>query len=155
MAAKKKTGKQASVKSSVLDSRIDSAMAALAGAAADSAQAVDVRSKEVKKLTAEAKRLSKKRATLAKRKKTAAKKAKSLPGVETRKELNAIVKELAVVSKQAPKARAAKATAAAELSGLKSAAKRVAAYIKNLEKAEKVLNKPAKKRRKRRKAASV
>lgn len=155
MAAKKKARKKSILKSTVLNKRVDTAVTSLVGAAAECNQAVDVLGKDVKKLTAEAKRLGKKRAVLAKRKKAAAKKVKSSPGADTRKALNAVVKELAVVSKQAPKARAAKATAAAELSGLKSAAKRLNAYVKNMDKVDKDLSKPAKKRRKRRKAVAA
>jgi hypothetical protein len=155
MAAKKKARKKSILKSTVLNKRVDTAVTSLAGAAAECNQAVDVLGKDVKKLTAEAKRLGKKRAVLAKRKKAATKKVKSSPGADTRKALNAVVKELAVVSKQAPKARAAKATAAAELSGLKSAAKRLNAYVKNMDKVNKDLSKPAKKRRKRRKAVAA
>ena len=155
MAAKKKTRKKSIVKSDALNKRIDSAVEALSSASAEAGLAVDSLSKEVKKLTAESKRLSKKRATLVKRKKVAAKKAKSSPSAETRKALNAVVKELSGISKLAPKARALKTAAAAELSGLKSASKRLNAYVTNLGKADKILNKPAKKRRKRRKAPAA
>ncbi len=156
MAAKKKSArKKTVVKSAVLSKKIESAIAALTEASEAGAKAIDVRGKEVKKLATAAKRLSKKRATLLKRKKTASNKLKSAPGVETRKALNAVVKELTAVSKQAPKARAVKAAAAAELAGLKSASKRVTAYVKSLEKADKLLNKPAKKRKKRRKAPAA
>lgn len=143
--AKKKVASSASV-----NKKISSAVESLAAAWGDVQDAVATRSKAAKKMTAEVKKLSKKHATLAKRKKTAAAKHKKTATGETRKALNAVTKEIAAVKKVLSKARIEKSVHAAELAALKAGHRVAAAYTKVIEKADKVLNKPKKKRRKKR-----
>jgi hypothetical protein len=59
------------------------------------------------------------------------------------------VKELATTKTRLVKARAAKGANAVELTALKAAQRRASAYAKAIVQAEAVLNRPAKRRRKR------
>jgi hypothetical protein len=138
------------VKSAAVENKINSAMSTLSDAGVACQKAVTSRSADAKKLTNAARRLSKKRATLMKRKKTAAARLKKTPNAENRKAASAVAKELAATTKELTKARALKQANAAELSGLKASLKRVNTYAKVLDKADKELNKPKKKRRKKR-----
>jgi len=138
------------VKSASLVKTIDNALAALDAANVNGAAAVAELSKTAKKLTAEGKRLSKKRATLSKRKRTATAKLKKTGDAAVKKLINTTEKELNAVKKLAAKSSAAKSANAEELRGLKAQAKRSKAYMTVLAKADKVLNKPKKKRRKKR-----
>ena len=61
----------------------------------------------------------------------------------------AVAKDLKATKSALDKARTNKAKVSAELAGLKSAAKRLNAYTKAIAAADKVLNKPARKRAKR------
>jgi len=115
-----------------------------------SEKAIAVRDKDAKKLTGAVKRLSKKRATLSKRKKLAAARAKKAPGADTRSALRTVVKDLASTRKELTRAKAAKDANAMELTPLKTAFRRANAYAKAIEKADKSLNKPKKKKARRR-----
>ena len=142
-------------KSASVEKNIATSLEKLAAACRDGDKAVAARSKISKKLNAESRRLNKKRAALLKRKKTAATKAKATASAETRKALRVAVVELAAIRKALAVLRAAKAVNTPELAALKVAQRQANAYEKAIAQADKVLNKPKKKRRKRaaRKAA--
>ncbi|MDH3947726.1 MAG: hypothetical protein OEU74_02085 [Gammaproteobacteria bacterium] len=145
-----KKSKQTVVKSASLEKVIENSLAALNAANNDGEKAVAALSKTAKTLTSEGKRLSKKRATLSRRKKTATAKLKKANNAETRKLLKVTEKELNSVKKLAAKSAANKSANSNELNGLKAQTKRTKAYLAALEKADKILNKPKKKRRKKR-----
>ena len=151
MAKKKRT----IAKSASVEKNVATALERLNAACSDGDKAVAVRSKTSKKLSAESRRLNKRRGTLLRRKKAAAIKAKATPSVETRKALREAVRELAATRKALAKTRAAKAINSPELAALKAPQRQANAYGKAITQADKVLNKPRKKRRKRvaRKAA--
>ncbi len=106
--------------------------------------------KDRKKLLAENKRITKKRAVLSRKKKAAANRLKKTPNAENRKAVNSISKELTAVSKAGVKARAAKSANAEELNSVKTSLKQASAYIAQMAKADKQLNKPKKKRARKR-----
>ena len=106
--------------------------------------------KDRKKLLAENKRIAKKRAVLSRKKKTAANRLKKTPNAENRKAVNSISKELTTVGKAGVKARAAKSANAEELKSVKTSLKQASTYIALIAKADKQLNKPKKKRAKKR-----
>ena len=143
-----KAKKKPIVKSMAVDKAIASAVDSLTSACTAGATAIASRTKDAKKFAAEGKRLAKKKAVLTKRKSAAAAKLKKAPNAETRKLLNATVKELAIVTKANAKSRADKAANAEELAGLKAGFKKADTFMKLIGKAEKVLDKPKKKRRK-------
>ena len=145
---------KAIAKSSAVNNNIEVALERLTTAFNDSANAVSVKGTENTKLATQIKRLSKKRTTLMKRKKTATTKAKKAPGVDTRKALSMVVKELTSTSNQLAKLRTQKTTVAEELTALKAGQKKATAYLTAIEKVDKVLNKPKKKVRRRKKKIS-
>lgn len=106
--------------------------------------------KDRKRLLAETKRLAKKSTVLSKKKRLAAARLKKAPDAINRKALNAIVKEQAVVKKALEKARAKRAANAVELKALKTSLKQASAYLAAIAKVDKLLNKPKKKRSKKR-----
>ena len=106
--------------------------------------------KDRKKLLAENKRIAKKRAVLSRKKKAAANRLKKTPNAENRKAVNSISKELTTVSKAGVKARATKSANAEELKSVKTSLKQVSTYIAVIAKADKQLNKPKKKRARKR-----
>lgn len=108
--------------------------------------------KDRKKLLTENKRVTKKRAVLSRKKKAAANRLKKTPNAENRKAVNAISKELTTVNKAGAKARAAKSANAEELKSVKTSLKQASAYLSMIAKADKQLNKPKKKRTKKRAA---
>ena len=111
--------------------------------------------KDRKKFLADNKRLSKKRAVLTKKKKIAANRLKKTPNAENRKVASSLVKELAVVKKAGDKARAISAVNAEELKSVKASLKQASAYLAGIEKANKQLNKPQKKKRRAKKRVAV
>ncbi|WP_455209111.1 hypothetical protein [Kaarinaea lacus] len=111
--------------------------------------------KDRKKFLADNKRLSKKRAVLTKKKKIAANRLKKDPNTENRKVASSIVKELAVVKKAGDKARAISSVNAEELKSVKASLKQASAYLAGIEKADKQLNKPQKKKRRAKKRVAV
>lgn len=150
MATKKKT----IAKSASVEKNIATALEKLNAACTDGDRAVAARSKIAKKLNAESRRLNKRRGTLARRAKAAGAAAKAAPSAATRKALREAVTELMATRKALAKARVAKAVNSPELKALKAAQRQANAYGKAIAQADKVLTKPAKKRRKRaRKAA--
>ena len=136
-------------KSASVQKNIETSLEKLAAAVSDGEKAVAARSKISKKLNTESRRLTKRAATLVKRKKTAAAKAKAAPSVETRKALRVATVDLAVTRKGQAVLRAAKGVNSPELAALKAAQRQANAYAKAIAGADKVLNKPKKKRRKR------
>ena len=142
--------KKSVVKSAALEKTIGNALDALNCANDDGEKAIAALSKIAKSLTAESKRYSKKRATLSRRKKTLTAKLKKGPDADTRKLLNATEKELNAIKKLAAKCSATKSANSEELKGLKANTKRSKAYLAALTKADRILNKPKKKRRKKR-----
>ena len=143
-----KTAKKSIIKAGALDKIINSSTEALDKACNAASKAVAKKAAEAKKLTAEVKRHSKKKATLSKRKKTASTRQKKNPNAENRKAVTAVIKEIKSTGSALDKARASKAVTSTELSALKSAEKRLSAYTKAIAAADKVLNKPKKRRKK-------
>jgi hypothetical protein len=144
-----KAKKKPIVKSMAVDKAIASAIDSLTSACTTGAVAIASRTNDAKKLTAEGKRLAKKKTVLTKRKSAAAAKLKKAPNAETRKLLNATVKELAIVTKASAKSRAEKAANAEELTGLKAGFKKADTFMKLIGKAERALNKTKTKKKKR------
>jgi hypothetical protein len=149
----KKATKKRIASSASIDKKIGTAVETLQAVYGDVTKAVVTRSAAAKKLTRETRSLSKKRATLVKRKRTATNRVRKTPSAETRKALRTVTAELNAVSKVLPKSREQKAANAQELASLKASLKRASAYLKEIAKADKVLNKPRKKVRRRRTAA--
>ena len=140
---------KAIAKSNVLEKTITASVASLASACNQSAVAVDSLSKVAKTLAKESSRLNKKRAVLMKRKKTAAAKQKKNPNAENRKALQGVDKELTATSKEIAKVRPKKESNAVELKALRTWLQRASAYTKGIESADRVLNKPKKKARRK------
>lgn len=140
------------IKSTALVKVADTSLANLEAAASNGNKALALATKTAKKLSAEAKRLSKKRISLIKRRKSAAAKAVKDPVAANKNALKAIDKELAAVRKDAAKNKVVKTNNFEELSGLRVSCRRLTAYNKAIAAADRVLNKPKKKTR-RKKAA--
>mgnify|MGYP003624287049 CR=1 FL=1 len=140
------------IKNAALAKVIDSSLTNLEAATANGAKALALATKNSKQSAAEGKRLSKKRVTLIKRRKTASAKVQKDPIAANKKALSAVDKELAAIRKAAAKNKIVKAANFEELSGLRVSCRRLSAYNKAITAADKVLNKPKKKTR-RRKAA--
>jgi hypothetical protein len=145
MAVKKKPV----VKNAALTKVVDTSLANLEAATANGAKALALATKNSKQSSAAGKRLSKKRVALIKRSKSAAAKAKKDPVAANKKALNAITKELAAIRKEAAKNKIVKAANFEELSGLRISCRRLSAYGKAIAAADRVLNKPKKKTRRR------
>ncbi|HEX7026741.1 MAG TPA: hypothetical protein VF268_05830 [Gammaproteobacteria bacterium] len=155
MALKKKAKKKAPIKGGALEKLVDAAVENMQQALASGSTAIDARSKEVKTLNTQSSRLRKKRATLLKRKKVTSSKLKKAPNAELRKLLRDVERELVSVRKDLEKTTSAKEAAAGELSVLKSSFKKAALYSKGIEKADKALNKPAKKKKRKKSVKTV
>lgn len=155
VAKKKKVSKKALIaKGAALEKLVSSSVDQLAAAAENVSKAVVTRSGESKKLLAENKRLNKKLAALAKRKKAAEKKLRATPDAANRKVLASVGKELVSIKKLVQKNKVEKVTLAEELATLKLSHKRASAYAKALATADKQLNKPVKKKKRRKVAKS-
>lgn len=141
------------VKAVALDRTINAATDSLTKARGNAETAVTKKSAEAKKLLAEVRRHLKKKTTLTKRSKTAAAKLKKDTNAANKKAVAAVAKELKATKTSLEKARANKATVLTELAALKAASKRLTAYTKAIAAADKVLNKPAKKKRSKKKAS--
>ena len=137
------------IKNTALVIVIDTSLANLETATTNGAKALALATKKNKQSSAEGKRSNKKRVTLIKRRKTAAAKAKKDPVAANKNALKAVVKELAVIRNEVAKNKIVKAANFEELSGLRVSSRRLAAYSKALSAADRVLNKPKKKTRKR------
>lgn len=136
------------VKSAAVEKTVEAALTSLTAVSESCVTAIALRSKDAKSNTAESKHLAKKRAILMKRKKGAASKVKKDPSAANKKAVKDIEKELATVVKLSAKLKPAKVSNAAELVALKTNQKKLAAYVKGIEQADKALNKPKKKKRK-------
>ncbi len=147
MAVKKKT----LIKSSMAKSKHEAAVSALSTTCEESNKAVAARAKDGKKNASLVARLGKKRATLTRRKKIAVARLKKTPGADNRKALNAVIKDINTVSKDLKKAKAVKDANNLELSGLRATLKKASAYMKAIASADKILNRPKKKKRRTRK----
>lgn len=137
------------VKAAALDETINASTESLTKACDNAEIAVTKKTAEAKKLLTEVKRHLKKKATLTKRSKTVAAKLKKDTNAANKKSVAAVAKESKATKAALDKTRASKAVVLTELASLKSASKRLTAYTKAIAAADKVLNKPAKKRRKR------
>jgi hypothetical protein len=144
--------KKSVVKNVALVKALDTSLANLEMATANGSAALALAMKNSKQSALEGKRLSKKRVTLAKRRKAAAARAQKDPVVANKSALKAVDKELAAIRKEVAKNRAAKAANFEELSGLRTSCRRLTAYTKAIAAADKVLNKPKKKTKKRKAA---
>jgi hypothetical protein len=145
MAVKKKPV----IKNAALAKVIDTSLANIETASANGANALALATKKSKQSSAEGKRLSKKRVTLIKRRKAAGTKAQKDPVAANKKALKAVDKELAAIRKDAAKNKTVRVANFEELSGLRVSCRRLSAYNKALTAADRVLNKPKKKTRKR------
>lgn len=150
-----KSTKKPLIKSNSLEKTIASSVEGINSAFAAGTNAVTLLSKEAQKFANESKRLNKKRALLAKRKTNAAVRAKKTPTPDTRKALKVAETELAAVTKELNKVKPLKVTTDVELKALRDCLKRASAYNRGIQSADKILNKPVKKRKKvtRKKAA--
>jgi len=134
-------------KSASVEKNLATAAEKLSQASSDSEKAVAVRSRMGKQLASELRRLNKRRGVLLRRKQKAAQKAKAEPSRENVQAARAAEKDLVATRKALAKARAARAVNAPELAALKAAQRQAKAYQQAIEKADKVLNKPKKRRR--------
>ena len=141
--------KKSVVKNVSLVKVIDTTLANLDMATSNGSAALARATKSSKQAAAEGKRISKKRVTLIKRRKAAAAKAQKNPIAVNKSALKAVDKELAAIRKAAAKNKTVKAANFDELSGLRTSCKRLNAYTKAIAAADKVLNKPKKKAKKR------
>lgn len=140
------------IKAAALDKTINASTDSLNKACSNAIAAVTKTSAVAKKLTAEVKRNTKKKAILTKRSKTAAAKLKKATNAINKKAVATVAKEIKSTNSALNKARASKAVVSTELAGLKAASKRLTAYTKAIAAVDKVLNKPTKKKRKRKTA---
>jgi len=150
-----KAVKKSLISSNAVEKTTEASLINLAKVCNDAAAAIATKTKDTKKLAVEIKRFSKKRATLAKRKKSAATKLKKDKIAANRQALKEVEKELSQVDKDLNKLKPAKAAISEELAALKASYKRVSAYVSVIDKADKILNKPAKKRKKAKKKPVV
>ncbi len=143
-----KAVKKSIINSIAVEKTTETSLSNLAKVCKDAVAAVATKTTEAKKLVTEIKRFSKKRVVLMKRKKTAATKLKKEGGAGNRKALKAVEKEIAQTAKELNKLKPAKTAVSEELVALKAGCKRLTAYVNAIEKADKTLNKPIKKRKK-------
>lgn len=146
-----KARKKSIAKSAALEKGLATAMEKLIAAHAAGDKAVSSRSKDGKKFSTAVKRLSKRKASLAKRKKAASARSKKNPTRENKAALRTVTKDLASTVRDLSKARAVKKNNATELAALKATHRRTDAYMKAVTKANKVLDKPKKKKRRTKK----
>ena len=135
------------VKAAALDKTLNASTDALTKACAEAVKSVTKVSAEVKKLRAECKTLMKRKSALTKRSKTATAKYKKAPDAASKKAVATVAKDIKTTVSALDKARKTKASLIIEWDGLKIASKRLTAYTKGIAAADKILNKPAKKRR--------
>lgn len=151
MAVKKK---KPIVKATVVAKSLENALTNLEAAFDSGSKAVAERAKNGSQNAKTVARLSKKRATLAKRKTLATARVKKDGSADNKKALSAVTKELNSVAGELNKAKVVKDANNAELNDLRASLKRATAYRKGIAAADRVLNKPKKKSRKKRPAAA-
>lgn len=134
-------------KSASVEKNVATAVEKLSTACKDSEKAVAARNRLRKQLASELRRLNKRRGVLLRRKQKASQKAKAEPSRENVQAARTAEKELVATRKALTKARAARAVNAPELAALKTVQRQAKAYQSAIEKADKVLNKPKKRRR--------
>jgi len=137
------------IKNTALVKVIDTSLTNLETATTNGVKALALATKKSKQSSTEGRRLNKKRVTLIKRRKTAVAKAKKDPDAANKKVLKTVDKELAAIRKEVAKNKIVKAANFEELSGLRVSCRRLAAYMKTLAAADRALNKPKKKTKKR------
>jgi hypothetical protein len=147
MAAKKK---QSIAKAAMVAKSLENALVNLEAAFESGTKAVTERTQNGSQFAKLVARLSKKRATLMKRKKLTTERIKKDASAENKKALRDVTKELDTVTKELGKAKIVKDANNAELGDLRASLKRTTAYRKGVAAADKVLNKPKKKPRKKR-----
>ena len=147
MAVKKK---KPIAKAIMVAKSLENALVNLEAAFESGTKAVAERSQTGSQLAKLVARLSKKRAALMKRKKLATTRVKKEASADNKKALRDVTKELDTIKKEFDKAKIAKDANNAELSQLRVALKRATAYRKGVVAADKVLNKPKKKTRRKR-----
>lgn len=146
MAVKKK---KPIAKAVMVEKSLENALVNLEAAFESGTNAVAERSQTGSQSAKLVARLSKKRVALMKRKKLATDRVKKEASVDNKKALRDLTKELDTIKKELDKAKIAKDANNAELNPLRAALKRVTAYRKGIATADKVLNKPKKKKRRR------
>lgn len=137
------------IKAAAIDKTINASTDSLTKACNDAVTAITKKTAEAKNLMAEVKRHTKKKAILTRRSKTAATKLKKDPNAANKKAVTDVAKEIKLTSSALDKARTNKAFVSTELAALRAASKRLNAYTKAIAAADKVLNKPVIKKRKR------
>lgn len=152
MAAKKKISL---VKNSAIANSIESSVSNLMTSLDKVDKAVAAGAKQSKSLMSEGRRLKKRRASLVGKKKRAVSANKKNSTGDSRKAVKAATSELATVSKDLAKSTAARSAVITELSGLKTSQKTLAAYVKGIVAADRVLARPKKKSKKRKKVAKA
>lgn len=140
------------IKAAALGKKLDAHAESLSKATSHAATAVTTKTAEAKKLATKVKRHTKKKSTLAKRLKTATAKLKKEANAANKKALAAVTKEMKDIKSALDKSRAHKELVAIELAALKAASKRLNAYTKAIAATDKALNKPVKKKKKRKTA---
>ena len=151
MAVKKK---KPIAKSSMVEKSLENSLVNLEAAFESGTKTVAERTQTGSQLAKLVARLSKKRAALMKRKKLATARVNKEASVDNKKALHDVTKELDTIKKEFDKAKIAKDANNAELGPLRVALKRATAYRKGIAAADKVLNKPKKKSRRRRAVSS-
>ena len=146
MAARKKT---AVAKSAAITKTLETAVANLDAALSQADNAVKTRSAESKKLMTETRRMKKRRTTLMGKKKRATAADKKNSTADSRKTIRALTSEISSIGKSLVKATASRQAVLAELSGLKDAQKKLGAYVKGINAADRQMAKPKKRRAKR------
>ena len=151
MAAKKKTS---IAKAGMVSKSLENALLNLEAAFESGTKAVTQRAQNGSQFAKLVARLSKKRSTLLKRKKLATARVKKESSADNRKALKDVTKELDTVTKELGKAKVVKDANNVELNELRVSLKRATAYRKGIAAADKVLNKPKKKSRRKKTVSS-
>ena len=145
------TKNKAVARNSVIANSIVSAVYNLETALEKVNRAVTSRSAESKKLLNESRRLRKRHTTQMNRKKRAIAADKKNSTVDTRKAVRVATSELNATKKAITKAAGSRQLVLDELSGLKESQKRVTAYVKGINAADRAIEKSKKKKTTRRK----
>jgi len=143
MAARKK---KVIIKSSVIAKTLESSVTNLVTALGQADKSVTARSSESKKLLNETRRLRKRRLTQMGKKKRAIAAEKKNSTVDTRKAVRTVSAELVVTNKSLIKTTAGRQAVLLELSSLKDSQKKLRAYVKGIDAANRQIAKPKKKR---------
>lgn len=137
------------VKGDDLLDAVDSAVSVIEQIYTNAIKAIVVATKDNTKLTKETKRISKKRSVLMKKKKSATAKVKKSPISANKKALKSVEKDITAIIKESDKISVQKSDISEELVTLKTVSKRTIAYMQGVKAADKVLNKPKAKPKKK------